>query len=186
MEKEYGPLRDFKQYLNKEEDFIRYFSNQDWKIISNINSVIAGIKLVEKVEVERSILENFIDVGIKYVHTTISKLKLYYKLFDNDIEQLNKYSLVLDTIFELEEIKGDFDYFLDEQVNIDENDLSFVDSALEHLETIINEKSDLKNDEKLYDIIMHLENLKSEYDEQLVSVSRIYELLCETILMTEE
>lgn len=182
METTYNILNDFEQWLDEHDDFLIDLDNYNFETVAKINIVIAGIMVLKNDEEALKEVNDLIEIGIGYVFHTVEKLSLYIEYFENDENLINKYSLVVDTLLEVEEALYDFEDFKEQNIDYDAQDLGFLKESKEYLDTVINEKRDLSQEEHLYEIIQKLDGLYEKYGENLLSISRIYELICDAII----
>lgn len=182
METNYHILTDFEQWLKEQDEFLISLDKYNFETVAKIHIVIAGIMVLKNDEEALVEAKDLIEIGIGYVFHTVEKLSLYIDYFKNDENLINRYSLVIDTLLEVEETLYDFEDFKEQEIDYDIQDFNFLRDSSEYLDTVINEKRDLSQDKHLYEIIQKLEGLYEKYGEQLLSISRIYELVCDAII----
>lgn len=130
---------DFENYVNENGQLISYLENEHSLLNEFISPIIKSLSyLMSMIKIEEQEpskdVQDLFEYGFKYMFENLEQIKLYLRQLNNDYTLLDKMSLYIKIVFDLEELKLE----IDKNQEIDEEEKTFdlkrIDESLEFFE----------------------------------------------------
>lgn len=179
---DYSVFSDFEYYLNENEELIDYLEAKNSLLNVFIRPVIKTLNyLIEQNNLEGKELDQEEEIifayGFDYLFENLEQIKLYLKSFNGDYELLEKKSLYIRFVFELEELKLELEK---REVKSDdvEDDIQQMDMLLDYFEGLI--ETDAKDEQKFEKMVLLYYTLFDKYKEDVVLITEAFSAYCAT------
>ena len=120
--------------------------------------------------------EMIFEYGFDFLFENIEQIKLYLQAFEGDYEKLEKNSLYIRLIFELEELKVEIEK-MDEKPDDSSKDLSHIDQLLDYFEGLMESN---ERDETVFERMMILFYALFEKYDDVVLIADAFSEYCAT------
>ncbi|QVK19443.1 hypothetical protein KHQ81_07110 [Mycoplasmatota bacterium] len=130
---------DFENYVNENGQLISHLENEQSLLNEFITPIIKSLSylmLIMKAEEEEPSkdVQELFEYGLNYMFENLEEIKLYLRQLNNDYTLLDKMSLYIKIVFDLEELKLE----IEKNQEIDEEEKSYdlkrIDQSLEFFE----------------------------------------------------
>lgn len=182
---EYSVFDDFEHYINENYELIQYLEAKESILNDFVGNVIKALRfLINLKHQEGKALdledEMIFTYGFDFLFENVEQLKLYLKLFDGDYERLEKKSLYIRFVFELEELKVEIEK-REEKPEGYEEDLKLMNELLDYFEGLIEAEKEvenqLKEDLDFERKVMQFYSLFKKYDD-VVLITDAFKAYC--------
>lgn len=129
--------QDFESYLKENEKLITHLE-KNHSLLSEyvlpIKKALVFLRKLDELDEIDSEAQVIFEYGFNYLFENLEQIKLYLRQLNNDYELLDKMSLYIKIVFDLEELKFEIDK--SETIDEDEkqNDINKIDEALQFFE----------------------------------------------------
>lgn len=164
----YSLFSDFQKYLDENEKIINFLNDNNSILNEFVLPIIKTLSYLDKLAKEndeglsKSDYQIF-EFGIEYLFEKNEQIKLYLKQFNNSYDLLEKMSLYIKIIFNLEEYIVE----LKKEINYDkkeiENDLNLINDCIRFFEDYINNKDNM--DSNLDEFLNNYYYIRNKYND---------------------
>lgn len=127
---------DFENYLKENEVLVTHLESNNSLLSEYIIPIKKALIFLKQME-DKDIVDDvevIFEYGFSYLFDNLEQIKLYLRQLGNDYDLLDKMSLYIKIVFDLEELK----FEIDKNETIDENeklnDINKIDEALQFFE----------------------------------------------------
>jgi len=130
---------DFENYVNENEHLISFLENENSLLNEYIAPIIKSLTYLMKMvdDDDEEPTNDFLVIfkyGFDYLFENLEQIKLYLRQLNNDYPLLDKMSLYIKIVFDLEELKIEIDKNHDIEQDEKMTDINRIDDALEFFE----------------------------------------------------
>lgn len=183
----YSMFEDFEHYIQENYELIQYIEAKGSLLNDYVGNIIKALTFLKTLKEREGESWNQDDemifaYGFDFLFENIEQIKLYLKAFDGDYERLEKKSLYIRLVFELEELKVELEK-REEKPEGYEDDINTINQLLEFFESLIeadDETEDTLKEGKPFDhYVRQFEALFNKY-EDVVLVADAFKAYCDS------
>ncbi len=131
---------DFENYIKENNHLISFLEENNSLLNEYISPIIKSLtylkQMIENEEEEKTVhdIHAIFEYGFNFLFENLEQIKLYLRQLNNDYKLLEKMSLYIKIVFDLEELKLEIEKNKEIDEEEKENDMNKIDDALEFFE----------------------------------------------------